>query len=130
MRNSSEKYCGVNKKTYLLLFLVNDQRDAQIVFSLLPTCTHFGHQHRMTVTRGYIDTICLSWWWARRARNMQRVINRNKYIEKNLCVTLVNYQESLHDARSTKCNIPSMLNIGFRKSCRLWDNVEKYCTAG
>ena len=28
----------------------------------LPTCTHLGHQHRMTVTRGCIDTICLSWW--------------------------------------------------------------------
>ena len=25
------------------------------------------------------------------------------YIEKNLCITLVIYQESLHDARSTKC---------------------------
>jgi hypothetical protein len=33
-------------------------------------CTHLGHQHRMTVTRGCIDTICLSWWWARRGRNM------------------------------------------------------------
>jgi len=32
-----------------------------------------------------------------------RVINRNKYIEKNLCITLGIYQESLHDARSTKC---------------------------
>jgi len=26
----------------------------------------------------------------------------NKYIERNLCVKLGNYQESLHDARSTK----------------------------
>jgi len=34
---------------------------------------------------------------------MQRVINRNKCIEKNLCITLVIYQESLHDARSSKC---------------------------
>ena len=25
---------------------------------LLPTCTHLGHQHRMTVTRGCVDTIC------------------------------------------------------------------------
>ena len=56
---------------------------------LLPTCTHLGHQHRMTVTTGCIDTICLSWWWARHARNTWRVINRNKYIEKNLCITLV-----------------------------------------
>jgi hypothetical protein len=31
-----------------------------------------------------------------------RVKNKNKYIEKNLCVTLVIYQQSLHDARSTK----------------------------
>ena len=42
----------------------------------------------MTVTRGCIGTI---------------FINRNKHIEKNLCITLVIYQESLHDARSTKC---------------------------
>ena len=27
---------------------------------LLPTCTHLGHQRRMTVTRGCIDRICLS----------------------------------------------------------------------
>ena len=26
----------------------------------LPTCTQCGHHHRMTVTRGCIDTICLS----------------------------------------------------------------------
>jgi hypothetical protein len=38
--------------------------------SLLPTCTHLCHQHRMTVTRGCIDTFCLSWWWAECARNM------------------------------------------------------------
>ena len=54
-------------------FLVNDQRDAQILFyifisvynslhvsSLLPTCTHLGHHQRMTVTRGCINKICLS----------------------------------------------------------------------
>jgi len=28
----------------------------------VPTCTHLGHEHRMTVTRGCTDTICLSWW--------------------------------------------------------------------
>ena len=32
---------------------------------------------------------------------------KNKYIERNLCVTLVIYQESLHDAWSTKCKILS-----------------------
>jgi hypothetical protein len=31
--------------------------------------------------------------------------NKNKYIERNLCVTLFIYQESLHDARSTECNM-------------------------
>jgi len=38
-------------------------RCMQVGWSLLPTCTHLGHQHRMTVTRGCIETICLSWWW-------------------------------------------------------------------
>jgi len=32
-----------------------------------PTCTRHGHQHSVTTTRGCIDTICLSWWWARYA---------------------------------------------------------------
>ena len=31
------------------------------VSSLLPACTRHGHQHRVTVTRGYIDTFRLSW---------------------------------------------------------------------
>ena len=35
-------------------------RCVQVGKRLLPTCTHLGHQHRMTVTRGCIDTICLS----------------------------------------------------------------------
>jgi len=37
---------------------------------ILPTCTRQGHQHRVTVARGCIDKICLSWWWARYPRNM------------------------------------------------------------
>jgi RNA-directed DNA polymerase len=28
--------------------------------SELPTCTRHGHRHRVTVTRGCIDTVCLS----------------------------------------------------------------------
>jgi hypothetical protein len=38
--------------------------------SELPTCTRHGHRHRVTVARSFIDTTCLSWWWARCARNM------------------------------------------------------------
>jgi len=66
----------------------------------LPTCTRHGHQHGVTVTRGCIDTICLSWWWTRGARNMYRVINKNKYIESNLCVTWVINQESSWELRN------------------------------
>ena len=37
-----------------------------LVGSSLPTCT----RHRVIATRGCIDTICLSWLWARCAWNM------------------------------------------------------------
>ena len=40
------------------------------VGSSLPTCTRHSHQHRVRATRGCIDNICLSWWWARYAGNM------------------------------------------------------------
>jgi len=40
------------------------------VGSELPTCRRQDHWHRVTATRGCIDTIYLSWWWARCARNM------------------------------------------------------------
>jgi len=33
-------------------------------------CTQHCHQRGVTVTRSCINTIYLSWWWARRARNM------------------------------------------------------------
>jgi hypothetical protein len=49
----------------------------------LPTCTRPGHRNRVTVTRGCVDTIFLSSSWARCARNMYRVKNKNKYIVKN-----------------------------------------------
>ena len=114
IRSNSES-CVPNVHQFLgKWFLVNDQRDAQILFYIfisiynslhvsstscsssgetncinsgnrhsrlvaemcadwkiiLPTCTHLGHQHRMIIIRGCINTICLSWWWARCARNM------------------------------------------------------------
>ena len=40
-------------------------------------------RYRVTAIRGCIDTICLSWWWARCARNTQRVKNINKDTENN-----------------------------------------------
>jgi len=54
-----------------------DHQERQIV-SIQPlvavdgrvVCTRHGYQHRVTATRGCIDTICLSWWWARCVRNM------------------------------------------------------------
>jgi hypothetical protein len=79
-------------------FLVNDQRAAQFftmyLFLFLTFCrfrAHRAHHQEgqivsikplvtvgdrsptvtlMTVTRGCIYTICLSWWWAQCARNM------------------------------------------------------------
>jgi hypothetical protein len=41
------------------------------------------HRHRLTVIRSCVDTVCLSWWWARCARNMWRDKNKNKYMIKN-----------------------------------------------
>jgi hypothetical protein len=40
------------------------------VGSSLSTCTWYSHRHRVTASTGCIDTNCLSWWWARCARNM------------------------------------------------------------
>ena len=41
-----------------------------LVGSLFPTSTWHSYQHRVTITRSCIDTICFSWWWAWHARNM------------------------------------------------------------
>jgi len=74
--------CRLEEESSSNVILCWWSRCAQVGRRLLQTCTHIGHQHRMIVSRGCIDTICVSWWWARCVRNMQRVINRNKYIEK------------------------------------------------
>jgi hypothetical protein len=41
-----------------------------VVVSCAGWDTRHDHQHRVTVTRDCIETICLSWWWARCVRNM------------------------------------------------------------
>jgi len=43
------------------------------VGSSLPTCKRHNHRQRVTVTRGCIETICLSWWWARCARTCREL---------------------------------------------------------
>jgi len=55
--------------------LVNDQRDAQILFYVFISIYNALYVSFMSC------------------------------IEKNLCITLVIYQESLRDAQSTKCQI-------------------------
>ena len=63
--------------------MVNNQRDAQILFYVFISIYNSpDDEHTVLIIR--------------------RVINSNKHIEKNLCITLVIYQESLHDARSRK----------------------------
>jgi len=37
---------------------------------------------------------------------------------------------STQAAKKIKTHILSLLTFFFLKSCRLWENVEKYCTAG
>ena len=76
-----------------------------------PRCVQVGS--RVTVSSGCIDTICPSWWWERCARNMYRVKNKNKYIERNLCVTLVIYQE----ATTLLNNIDVPTKFTYRHSC-------------
>jgi len=36
----------------------------------------------------------------------------------------------MHGQKNIKLHILCSVTFFFRKSCRLWDNVEKYCTAG
>jgi hypothetical protein len=96
----------------MLWFLVNDQRDAQfftmyLFLFLLPTCTRHGHRHRVTVTRGCVDTICLSWWWARCTRNMLTVKNKNKYVVKN------HFRPAHDTATDTEWQLPEVVLTQF-----------------
>jgi len=116
------------------------------VRSELPTCTQHGHWHRVTATRGCIDTICHSWWWAQCARNTQRVKNKDTYIEKN-CASHWSFNKNhymMHSQQNIKviyvwCHILMTSNpyfISLRKEGRLkfsgdfrdrpWVNVTVY----
>jgi hypothetical protein len=63
-----------------------------------------------TATRGCIDTICLSWWWARWARNMDGVKNKNKYIEEN-CVSRWSFTKN-HCMMYGQQNVKTLLVAG------------------
>jgi hypothetical protein len=52
----------------------------------LPTSIPGSHLHTVIHTRWRINTICLSWWWALCARNMQRVEKINIFKK---CVKLL-----------------------------------------
>ena len=72
------------------------------------TC-HAHHQEKQIVSIQLPVIVTPCWWRCRVLVGSKhdmletcRELLINKYIEKNLCVKLGNYQESLHDARSTK----------------------------
>jgi hypothetical protein len=69
-------------------FLVNDQRDAQIPFYLFMT-TNIEWQLPEVVLIQFVSPDD-----EHEVLETCRVINKNKYIERNFCVTLVIYQES------------------------------------
>jgi hypothetical protein len=77
-------------------------RCVQVGRRLLPTCTHLGHNIEWQLPEAVLIQFVSPDDEHDVLETCKRVINRNKYIEKNLCITLVIYQESLHDARSTK----------------------------
>ena len=65
---------------------------------------HDTATERVTATRGGIDTISLSWWWAHCAQNMHRVINKNKHVEKN-CVSCWSFTKNhymMHSQQNIK----------------------------
>ena len=92
------------------MIMIGENRNSQ--FNVLLTVHHamilgncptwrtnsFQYIYLQFSTISRIDTIRFSWWWAWHARNMYRTIN--KYIERNLCVKLDNYQEILKNKSS------------------------------
>jgi len=68
------------------------------------------HQERQIVSIQPLVTVILFWW------------PRCVQVGRRLCITLVIYQESLHDARSTKCKISQC-----KTSNTNIQNVKYYC---
>jgi hypothetical protein len=120
--------------TTFLVFLVNDQRDAQILFYVFisiynsvhvssTSCSSSGETNCINTASGNShsrDLCTTNIEWQLPEVVLTQLVSpddehdvletcRNKYIEKNLFITLVIYQESLYDARSTKCKIPGLM---------------------
>ena len=102
-------------------FLENDQRDAQILFyvfisiynSLHVSSTQCSSSGEMCA---HISATNIEWLLPEAVLIQSvspddehyvletcRVINRNKYIEKNMCITLVIYQEWTHYSNTGRC---------------------------
>ena len=84
MTNATHKFLSVYLSLFLTLYMFRAHR------------AH--HEERQIVSLQPLVTVTLCRWSC-------RVKNKNKYLERNLWVTLVIYQESLHDAGSTKYKI-------------------------
>jgi RNase P/RNase MRP subunit POP5 len=72
MTNVTHKFLSMYLFLFLTLYMFRahlTHQERQIVYTtsgnchsvlVAVSCARHGHQHRVTVTRGYIDTICLS----------------------------------------------------------------------
>ena len=97
-------------------FLVNDQRDTQILFYVFISIYNSLHVSSTSCSSSG-ETICINTasgnshsmlvaemcagWKKKCSKHVESY--KQKYIHrKEFCITLVIYQESLHDARSTK----------------------------
>jgi hypothetical protein len=74
-----------------------------------------------TATRSCTNTICLSWWWARCARNMYRVTHKNKHIEKN-CASRWSFIKN-HYTTHGQQNIKKKDSLYSVFICTLWRKV-------
>jgi hypothetical protein len=87
------------------------------------TLTRHGHQYRVTVTRGCIDTFSLSWWWAQCARNMWRVKNKNKHMIKKCasCWSFTKNHNTMHSQQTVKLCL--VVYVNYFKQLHFFDGV-------
>ena len=84
---------------------MNDQRDAQILFYVFISnynslhvsstqCSSSGETNCFNTASGNSHSMLVAVMCAGWKKTQKRVVNRNKHIEENLCITLVIHQES------------------------------------